>query len=84
MLIRSADGPKLEEASGMWDDSDASQRGRESLEEKISRKLIKFRKVRCKSLDQGRRSPWQYVQAVSLLTGDQLCKISLGVWQTIS
>lgn len=80
----SVDDMKFEEASGMWGSSDARQRGLDSLEEKTNRKLIKFQKVRCKSLDQGTRSPWQYVQAVSWLTGKHLCKKSLGLWQTIS
>lgn len=64
----------MEEASGMWKGSAAIQGGLDSLEEKANRKLIKFRKVRCKSLDQGRRSPLQCLQAVSWLTGEQLCK----------
>lgn len=65
MFVRSADGTKLEETSGMWEGSDAIQRSLDSLEEKANRNLIKFRTVRCKSLDHGRRSPFQHVRAVS-------------------
>lgn len=64
----------MEEASGMWKGSAAIQGGLDSLEEKANKKLIKFRKVRCKSLDQERRSLLQCVQAMSWLTGEQLCE----------
>lgn len=57
MFVRSADGTKLEETSGMWEGSDAIQRSLDSLQEKANRNLIKFRTVRCKSLDQGGGAP---------------------------
>jgi len=77
-LIRSADGTKLAQATGMWEGSAAIQRDLDSLEERVNKKLIKFRKIRCKSLYLGRKSPLQQIQAVSWLAGKWLCRKTPG------
>ena len=64
-LIRSADGTKLEVAAGMWEGSAAIQRDLDRLEEWANRKLIKFRKAKCKSLYLGKKGPLQQIQAVA-------------------